>query len=461
MFLCAVQLPADLINSIKHVAGFDEGSFKAVHDSGEQVTSIRINPKKLQQQDIETLSVGFNAGLSPIPWCKNGFYIDQRPSFTLDPLLHAGAYYVQEASSMFLWHVLESVIDKNEHKLVLDLCAAPGGKSTLLSSFFDDGLIVSNEVIKSRVNILQENITKWGNGNVVVTNNDSKDFKRLDGFFDVIVADVPCSGSGLFRKDPSAIDEWSLDNVNLCCQRQQRIIADIIPSLKENGILIYSTCSYSKEEDEDILDWIVDEFQLQPISIPVPAEWNIVSSSSNKNKVTGYRFFPDKLKGEGFFIAVFRQVNDVHASRKKEANVSIATAAEKEQLSKFIQISDQQLVFKHADIFNLFPSEFLSILKILSNNLYIKLAGIPTGSFKGKSFVPEHALALSNVNLHFPKVELNKEEALTYLRKQEVKPTAPEGWCLITYHGLGLGWIKNLPNRANNYYPSEWRILKS
>ncbi len=461
MFLCAVQLPADLINSIKHVAGFDEGSFKAVHDSGEQVTSIRINPKKLQQQDIETLSVGFNAGLSPIPWCKNGFYIDQRPSFTLDPLLHAGAYYVQEASSMFLWHVLESVIDKNEHKLVLDLCAAPGGKSTLLSSFFDDGLIVSNEVIKSRVNILQENITKWGNGNVVVTNNDSKDFKRLDGFFDVIVADVPCSGSGLFRKDPSAIDEWSLDNVNLCCQRQQRIIADIIPSLKENGILIYSTCSYSKEEDEDILDWIVDEFQLQPISIPVPAEWNIVSSSSNKNKVTGYRFFPDKLKGEGFFIAVFRQVNDVHASRKKEANVSIATAAEKEQLSKFIQISDQQLVFKHADIFNLFPSEFLSILKILSNNLYIKLAGIATGSFKGKSFVPEHALALSNVNLHFPKVELNKEEALTYLRKQEVKPTAPEGWCLITYHGLGLGWIKNLPNRANNYYPSEWRILKS
>ncbi len=461
MFLCAVQLPVDLINSIKDVAGFDETSFKDVHDSGEQVTSIRINPKKLQQQDIETLSAGFNAGLSPIPWCNNGFYIDHRPSFTLDPLLHAGAYYVQEASSMFLWHVLESVIDKNEHKLVLDLCAAPGGKSTLLSSFFDDGLIVSNEVIKSRVNILQENITKWGNGNVVVTNNDSKDFKRLDGFFDVIVADVPCSGSGLFRKDPSAIDEWSLDNVNLCCQRQQRIIADIIPSLKENGILIYSTCSYSKEEDEDILDWIVDEFQLQPISIPVPAEGNIVSSSSNKNKVTGYRFFPDKLKGEGFFIAVFRQVNDVHASRKKEANVSIATAAEKEQLSKFIQISDQQLIFKHADIFNLFPSEFLSTLKILSNNLYIKLAGTPAGSFKGKSFVPEHALALSNVNLHFPKAELNKEAALTYLRKQDVKPTAPEGWCLITYHGLGLGWIKNLPNRANNYYPSEWRILKS
>ena len=456
-----MQLPGELLISLKDVPGFDEASFIDVHASGEKVTSIRINQKKIQQENIEVRASAFNSLLTLIPWCSHGYYIDERPSFTLDPLIHAGAYYVQEASSMFLWHVLESVVDKQERKMVLDLCAAPGGKSTLLSSFFEDGLIVSNEVIKSRVNILQENITKWGNGNVVVTNNDANDFKRLDGFFDVIVADVPCSGSGLFRKDPSAINEWSLDNVNLCCQRQQRIIADIIPSLKENGILIYSTCSYSKEEDEEVLDWIVDEFHLQPIHINIPAIWNIVESTSAKHKANGYRFFPDKLKGEGFFIAAFRQVNDVHESKRKEANLILATSAEREQLAKYIQIHGSTAVFKHADIFNLFPSEFLTQLKILSNNLYIKLTGTPAGSFKGKSFVPEHALAVSNVEISLPKVELQKEEALLYLRKQEIKPVAPEGWCLVTYNGLGLGWIKNLPNRANNYYPSEWRILKS
>ncbi len=456
-----MQLPEKLLHSLKDVAGFDEASFKNVHASGEQVTSIRINPSKLGKENIDTLSSGFNSSLTSIPWCECGYYIDKRPSFTLDPLIHAGAYYVQEASSMFLWHILESVADKQDQKMVLDLCAAPGGKSTLLSSFFQKGLIVSNEVIKSRVNILQENITKWGSGNVVVTNNDSKDFGRLDGFFDVIVADVPCSGSGLFRKDPSAIDEWSPDNVNLCCQRQQRILADIIPSLKENGVLIYSTCSYSREEDEEILDWIVEEFHLQPIQVDIPPEWNIVESGSVKHNAFGYRFFPDKLKGEGFFVAAFKQVNAIKETRKREANLSLATAKEMELLKGYIQIPEPVSVFKHADIFNFLPSAFLPALRILSNNLYIKVAGVSAGSFKGKSFVPEHALALSVLPLNFPKAELNKDQALSYLRKQEIKPTAPEGWCLVTYNNIGLGWIKNLTNRANNYYPSEWRILKS
>lgn len=457
-----MQLPEDLISSLKNVEGFDESSFKVIHASGKQVTSIRINPKKVQLENIEAIASGFSTTLTPIPWCYYGYYIEERPSFTFDPLIHAGAYYVQEASSMFLWYVLEELVDKQQHKVVLDLCAAPGGKSTLLSSFFEKGLLVSNEVIKPRVNILQENIIKWGNGNVVVTNNDSKDFARLEAFFDVIVADVPCSGSGLFRKDPAAINEWSLNNVNLCCQRQQRIVADIIPSLKQNGILIYSTCSYSKEEDEEILDWIVDEFQLQPIQIPVPAEWNIIESFSPNHKANGYRFFPDKLKGEGFFIAAFRQINEVHEPRRKETNLSLASTKEIALLNGFIQIPETVAVFKHAEIFNLFPLEYLSALKVLSNNLYIKLAGTPAGSFKGKSFVPEHALALSDFQTHFTKVEVSKEDALTYLRKQEVHNlTASDGWCLVTYNGLGLGWLKKLPNRANNYYPSEWRILKS
>jgi 16S rRNA C967 or C1407 C5-methylase (RsmB/RsmF family)/NOL1/NOP2/fmu family ribosome biogenesis protein len=443
------------------VKGFDEASFETVHQSGDPVTSIRFNPKKLQNEHVVSTMSAVGTQPSPVPWCPYGFYLSERPSFTLDPLLHAGAYYVQEASSMFLWHVLETLTNKEEHELVLDLCAAPGGKSSLLSSFFENGLVVSNEVIRSRVNILQENITKWGNENVVVTNNDSKDFTKLPAFFDVIVTDVPCSGSGLFRKDSSAIEEWSLDNVNLCSQRQQRILADIIPSLKENGLLIYSTCSYSKEEDEEILDWIIEAFDLLPVKIPVPATWNIIESSSPKCDANGYRFFPDKIKGEGFFIAAFRQVNEAKATRQKETTLQLASAKEKELLLKEVGLPGNFSFFKHSEVFNIFPTAFLPQLRVLMNNVYIKQAGIPAGSFKGNSFVPQHALALSNIETNFPAVELPKDEALSYLRKQDIKPVASQGWCLVTYRGLGLGWIKNLPNRANNYYPSEWRVLKT
>jgi 16S rRNA C967 or C1407 C5-methylase (RsmB/RsmF family)/NOL1/NOP2/fmu family ribosome biogenesis protein len=456
-----VPIPVDLLHSLKDVRGFDEAAFKAVHDSGEQVTSIRLNPAKsfgLQSPASDLPSQA--SGLHPIPWCPHGFYLDSRPSFTLDPLFHGGAYYVQDASSMFLWHLLSSAVDPQQHKLVLDLCAAPGGKSTLLSSLFPEGLVVSNEVIRSRANILQENVTKWGTGNFVVTNNDSKDFKGLEGFFDVIVADVPCSGSGLFRKDPSAIEEWSPDNVNLCCQRQQRILADIIPCLAEDGVLVYSTCSYSKEEDEDILDWIIDTFNLQPISVDVPASWGIIESRSARHAAPGYRFFPDKVKGEGFFIAAFRQTGEVAGRRYKESALQLASAKETSLLSDLFS-AEQCSIFKHGETFHLFPSEYFSRLKALAGRLFIRQAGIAAGSFKGKSFVPEHALALSTIPRRFPFVEVDKNTALSYLRKQDVNIIAEQGWNEIRYQGLGLGWIKALPNRVNNYYPSEWRILKS
>ena len=252
-----MNLPEPLIQSLQNVKGFNEDAFKAVHQSGGQITSVRSNPEKIFniQHSI------FNAQLEKVLWSSNGYYLFERPSFTLDPLFHAGAYYVQEASSMFLEEVLKQTVDLTRPLRVLDLCAAPGGKSTLIQSVISkDSLLVSNEVIKTRVNILAENIAKWGAPNVIVTNNDPSDFKRLPGYFDVIVVDAPCSGSGLFRKDPNAINEWSENNVALCAQRQQRSLADILPSLKEGGVLIYSTCSYSQSEDEDISNWLQKEY---------------------------------------------------------------------------------------------------------------------------------------------------------------------------------------------------------
>lgn len=309
------QLPVALLTSLQTVNGFNEKTFTEVHQSGEQVTSIRLNPNK-----PATLNPQF-ATLQKVPWNSNGYYLSERPSFTSDPLFHAGAYYVQEASSMFLEDAIRQTCDLTQNLKVLDLCAAPGGKSTLIQSIIsDNSLLVSNEIIKTRVNILSENITKWGAANVVVTNNDPKDFQKLPGYFDVIVVDAPCSGSGLFRKDPEAIDEWSLNNVTLCSQRQQRILADILSSLKPGGILIYSTCSYSEAEDEDICDWLLSGTQdpLSGLRLQIKSDWHIIETSSPQHNAYGYRFYPDKLKGEGFFIAVFQKNGEKPPEKKME-----------------------------------------------------------------------------------------------------------------------------------------------
>ena len=256
------SLPPELIQSLRNIESFNEETFKAVHESGGQITSIRLNPKKIGNRQS---AIG-NEQLERVPWNEYGYYLNERPSFTLDPLFHAGAYYVQEASRMFLEEALKQTVDLAKPLKVLDLCAAPGGKSTLIQSIISaESLLVSNEVIKTRVHILAENITKWGAANVIVTNNDPSDFQRLPGYFDVIVVDAPCSGSGLFRKDPAAIGEWSENNVLHCAQRQQRILEHIMPALKDGGILIYSTCSYSKEEDEAIADWMVEQLAVNSL----------------------------------------------------------------------------------------------------------------------------------------------------------------------------------------------------
>ena len=289
-----MQLPAALLTSLESVTGFDKDAFLKVHASGEQVTSIRINPSKIAESS-KALSFGEGWG-EVIPWTQYGFYLKERPSFTFDPLFHAGCYYVQEASSMFLEQALKQTVDLSKPLKILDLCAAPGGKSTHIQSLISkESLLVSNEVIKSRNNILKDNIIKWGCKNVVVTNNDPKDFARLENYFDVIVVDAPCSGSGLFRKEPDAIDYWSENNVQLCSQRQQRILADVLPALKKDGVLIYSTCSYSREEDEGIVSWMNEELQIADCKLQIEGRFNIVESSH------GYRFWPDKLKGEGVF----------------------------------------------------------------------------------------------------------------------------------------------------------------
>lgn len=366
---------------------------------------------------------------------------------------------------MFLEEALKQSIDVSKSVKVLDLCAAPGGKSTLIQSVIsDESLLISNEVIKTRVTVLAENITKWGACNAIVTNNDPKDFQRLSGFFDIIIVDAPCSGSGLFRKDLNAISEWSEQNVELCGQRQQRILADILPALKDGGTLIYSTCSYSIQEDEEIGDWLIKDHGLTSIRFQLKAEWNIVETTALETHAYGYRFYPDQLKGEGFYIAGFKKMppgDDVPDERKAKHKSIKLSAKEIEVLKPWLKNHAGFFFIKqHEDVIGI-PIHLEAFLGEIQSALYIKKAGIKLGTIIRDELIPAHELAISNIiSAAVPSIEVDKETALQYLRRQEIKLEAGiKGWALITYKQLPLGWIKALPNRVNNYYPKEWRIL--
>ncbi len=457
------SLPAPLIRSLRNLKNFNEENFISVHEQGGQVTSVRLNPEKFNIQHSVFNMEG------AVPWTSNGFYLTERPSFTLDPLFHAGAYYVQEASSMFLEEAMKQTVDLSQPVKVLDLCAAPGGKSTLIQSLISkESLLVSNEVIKARVNILCENITKWGAANVIVTNNDPKDLQRLESYFDVIVVDAPCSGSGLFRKDPGAISEWSENNVQLCAQRQQRILADVMPALKEGGILLYSTCSYSQQEDEEIADWLTGELKAESIKLKLKENWGIVETVSAKYNSSGYRFYPDQVKGEGFFIAAFKKKRSgerAHEIKKQKSKGNRAgamiTAKDIEIVKPYLVNAQEYFFIRQNEEVIAMPVYLEQDLAILQSALYIKKAGVKLGTLIRDELVPAHELALSLIiSPSVARYDTDKQSALQYLRKEEIRiPVTAKGWMLVTHQQLPLGWIKAVTNRINNYYPSAWRIL--
>jgi len=455
-FLFVKRLPEKFLQSLNGIEGFDKESFLKVHESGEQVTSIRINPNKISSPD------SIFPTPEKIPWTQCGYYLKQRPSFTFDPLFHAGCYYVQEASSMFLEQALQQLVDLSKSVRVLDLCAAPGGKSTHIQSLISsDSLLVSNEIIRSRNNILIDNIKKWGCANVFVSNNDPSAFQKLEGYFDVLVVDAPCSGSGLFRKDEDAIDEWSLNNVELCSQRQQRILAVALPALKQNGILIYSTCSYSKEEDEDIMDWLIEELEMENLQLQVDNNWNIMETHSSKNRANGYRFFPDKLKGEGLFLSCFKKTNGSGEFKSRTAKLDKASKKEEDIIKAWLKNGSNEIIRDKGSFFAL-PGTLIAQYAVLNPVLNLQYKGSGLGQIMKDRLVPEHSLALSMaVSEEIPFNEISYEQAIKYLQRQDVNfDTAGKGWQLVKYKGHHLGWINVLPNRINNYYPKELRILK-
>jgi len=445
------SLPAPFVQKMQHQLKDAFPDFiKSLQEQAP--VSIRLNPEK--HFHVE--------GTTPVLWTTHGRYLPERPVFTLDPTFHGGAYYVQEASSMFLEQAIKQCVDLNQSLYVLDLCAAPGGKSTHLASLLhEESLLVSNEVIRSRASILAENIQKWGSNNVVVTNNDPEDFKRLPGFFDVVVIDAPCSGEGLFRKDADAMHEWSEDNVILCSKRQRRIVSDVWSSLKENGILIYSTCTYNAEENEENLQWLKQERDVEFLKLKVDNTWGAVEVE--QNGITGYHFYPHKAKGEGFFISIIRKRESEETLRVKNARSNFQSPSKKimEQLQHWVIDAGNIVIIQREDLVQFFPSALSQAIDVLAKNLRLVSAGTFAATVKHDKLVPEHAMALAiKLNReHFPTLELNIEDALRYLRKETLSITPDKtGFTLMRYQNIPIGWGNVLPNRINNLYPAEWRI---
>ena len=444
----ALNLPIAFENSMRDRLKDRFDDFKKALENTPPV-SIRLNHAK-----------GQHAPGDPVIWSRYGRYLPERPVFTLDPRFHAGAYYVQEASSMFLEQAVEQTTGNAASLNVLDLCAAPGGKSThLLSLMPQDSLLVSNEVIRSRAGILVENITKWGNHNCVVTNNDPADFQRLGEFFDVVVLDAPCSGEGLFRKDPDARGQWSAKNIELCSLRQRRIVHDIWPVLKPGGILIYSTCTYNDAENTDNMRWLKKEFDVEFVNLKLPEGANI--DVVGGGDVTGYQFFPHRVRGEGFFLSVLKKKgsSSSRALRSKDVLKSPAKT-QMTEFSDWIQSPDSKLFFLHNQTVRMFPILKKTELQLILQNLNVVSAGTAILEIMKNKFVPDHALALSvHLNTpHFERIDVDEKRAIQFLRKDPFDAQAPPGFALIEFEGLGLGWVNILQNRVNNLYPSNWRI---
>lgn len=433
--------------------------------AAEPPVSIRLNPFKCGVAECaETVFDGV------VPWCKGcGRYLTVRPSFTFDPLFHAGVYYVQEASSMFLNTVLHQYACHEPVKM-LDLCAAPGGKSAVARAALPCGsLLVCNEPVRNRAQVLAENMMKFGHQDVIVTNNYPQDFGRSGLTFDVILADVPCSGEGMFRKDPSAIDEWSLQNVEKCWRLQRNIVTDVWPCLREGGILIYSTCTFNLKENEQNVRYIVEELGAEVLDVDIDDSWGVTGSLLSEWHEPVYRFLPGLTRGEGLFMAVLRKTSVCHAYKDKvngkkskgERHHAVKNMDVKPDLH-WLKQSDIFDVVRNGDTFTAIPKSWRDVYDAASKYLRVMTAGVQMGEVKGKDMIPAQGLALS-VALRtdaFTQVELNYTQAVSYLRKEAVtlQPDTPCGYVIVTFNGVPLGFEKNIGNRANNLYPAEWRI---
>lgn len=411
----------------------------------EVATTIRQNTAKFSDP----------LNLPKVPWCSSGYQLPSRPGFTTDPLFHAGAYYVQESSSMFLEQAIRQTLPTDRPILALDLCGAPGGKSThLLSLLSPDSVLISNEVIRSRSNILQENLTKWGYCNQAVINSDPRYIGESDLLFDLMVVDAPCSGEGLFRRNPEAIEQWSEDNVALCASRQQRILADVWPALKPGGILVYSTCTFNQLENEENLRWLRSQFDA--VSVRISNLHNSIIETET-DTMFGYRFVPTSALGEGFFIAVVRKAETLESTITERKNKNRLHQLKSTPAEAYLQAPANAAFIEWSGTHRLVSDQLHPLVGQLEKLRPVSI-GTALGHLKGNDFIPAQDMANSIHLTGQQMVELSHDEALQFLSLGNVNQPLAKGWHVVAFRGVALGFVKSLGNRINNYFPKEWRI---
>jgi len=444
-----MNLPEKFSDRLKTILGDTYGEFEKALQT-ESPVSIRLNPAKPFKPAF--------ALNDPVPWSSRGYYLETRPVFTLDPAFHAGAYYVQEASSMIIEHIIKNHAPAGRPLKVLDLCAAPGGKTTLLASLLSENdLLVANEVIKGRVSILKENLLKWGFPNVITVNQDPETFADLEGFFDIVLVDAPCSGEGMFRKTPDAVNEWSEENVLICSARQKRILSAAAMLVAPDGLLVYSTCTYNAPENQENAHWLTRTLDFEPVEIEVPEAWGIVKGNP------GLQFFPHRVKGEGFYVAAFRNKSRDERYVKGKPNIPRLPRRQAELLARWIRpeaYGSFEYFLKNDGVIIAIKQSLLNETGSVLRALQKRSSGLELGHFKGNDFIPSHALALSGlVSEEVQRIDLPERDALLYLKKEAFElPEHRNGWALATYENLALGWVKIIGERTNNYLPTEWRI---
>lgn len=385
-----------------------------------------------------------------VPWCSHGQYLDQRPVFTLDPLFHAGAYYVQEAASMLLEQAVMACGTFARSSVALDLCAAPGGKSTHLASLIPaDALLVANEPVRARQAALQENIWKWGRPGVVITGSLPEAFAPLGEWCDLVVVDAPCSGEGMFRKDPFARSQWSEELVDQCAVRQHGIVESAWNALRPGGHLIYSTCTWEEKENEGQLSRLIDQGAVY-VPIPVDPNWGVRSATF------GLRCYPHRLKGEGFFIAVLRKPG------KPEPPVMVAHAATDldPRMDAWLRAPEGMCSIPVDGTLHAISKSWGPLVDALMREVRVIAPGLPVAFPKGKSVAPHPALALSTeLNIGaFATLEVDTRDALHYLRGEALMASDAKGTVLLRHKALPLGWAHGAGNRWNNGWPPAWRI---
>ena len=393
------KLPIEFTEYTRQLMG-DERFERYLQSFEEEApVSIRLNPKKMKDSGWKVEDA------EPVPWCRNAYYLSRRPNFTFDPLFHAGCYYVQEAASMFLDELLRHI--KLSNCKCLDLCAAPGGKSTLLRAALpEDCVLYSNEPVRNRASILAENVAKWGYGNHIVTNCYPKDYRKAKLTFDIILCDVPCSGEGMFRKDPATIGEWSPQQVEKCWRLQREIVDDAWACLNPGGLLIYSTCTFNTKENEENIRYFLEQYDAELVAVSIKPEWNITGSLLPDFDGPVYRFIPGMSRGEGLFVCILRKRSGAEVIMKKTDRSHVGN--------------------------KLFP--------------------------RWEQSVP--SMGTTTFHVDFPQVELSYPLAIAYLRGEALRlpEDTPRGEVTVSFQGFPLGMVKNIGSRANNLYPKEWRI---